>query len=90
MKTVLVLFLGFVIFKAPVSLKNIGGMSLAVVGMVLYSWAVEKGKKEREEASKAKNKLLEGDGNLNGAGGEKEEEKVGLLDKEQGLKTVDK
>ena len=97
MKTVLVLILGYVLFTAPVSLKNMAGMGVAVVGMVLYSWAVEKGKKEREEASKSKSKLLERkerererrgeskDGVLGG-----EEEKVGLLDKEQSHKAVDK
>lgn len=48
MKTVLVLVLGFLLFSSPITFKNIMGMLMAVVGMVLYSWAVEKGKKEKE------------------------------------------
>ncbi|CAI5474421.1 unnamed protein product, partial [Closterium sp. Yama58-4] len=54
MKTVLVLAMGFLIFSSPITLKNVMGMLMAVVGMVLYSWAVEKGKKEKE----ARDKLL--------------------------------
>lgn len=49
MKTVLVLLLGWILFRkdASLTMKNIGGMFMAVVGMVMYSWAVEKGKKDK-------------------------------------------
>lgn len=66
MKTLLVLALGWALFGAPVSVKNILGMTVAVVGMVAYSWAVE-----REKANKPllptkgleaeKQRLLDGD-----------------------------
>eukprot|EP00271_Cylindrocystis_brebissonii_P002680 TRINITY_DN13446_c0_g1_i1.p1 TRINITY_DN13446_c0_g1~~TRINITY_DN13446_c0_g1_i1.p1 ORF type:complete len:349 (+),score=61.03 TRINITY_DN13446_c0_g1_i1:128-1174(+) len=51
MKTVLVLVLGWLLFpnEATFSVKNIGGMLLAVVGMIFYSWAVEQVKKEKSE-----------------------------------------
>ncbi|WOL11653.1 hypothetical protein Cni_G20417 [Canna indica] len=41
MKTVCVLILGWILFDSVLTLKNILGMLLAVVGMVVYSWAVE-------------------------------------------------
>lgn len=41
MKTVCVLILGWVLFDSVLTLKNIMGMLIAVVGMVIYSWAVE-------------------------------------------------
>ncbi|KAL6012388.1 UDP-rhamnose/UDP-galactose transporter 1 [Asimina triloba] len=41
MKTVCVLVLGWVLFDSALTFKNILGMVLAVVGMVIYSWAVE-------------------------------------------------
>ena len=41
MKTVCVLTLGWLLFDSEMTLKNISGMVLAVVGMVVYSWAVE-------------------------------------------------
>ncbi|KAG6608671.1 UDP-rhamnose/UDP-galactose transporter 2, partial [Cucurbita argyrosperma subsp. sororia] len=41
MKTVCVLTLGWLLFDSELTLKNISGMILAVVGMVIYSWAVE-------------------------------------------------
>lgn len=41
MKTVCVLILGWLLFDSKMTLKNIIGMVLAVVGMVVYSWAVE-------------------------------------------------
>eukprot|EP00270_Netrium_digitus_P014856 TRINITY_DN5132_c0_g1_i1.p1 TRINITY_DN5132_c0_g1~~TRINITY_DN5132_c0_g1_i1.p1 ORF type:complete len:342 (-),score=55.26 TRINITY_DN5132_c0_g1_i1:195-1220(-) len=46
MKTVLVLVLGWLLFDSRITLKNVGGMGMAIVGMVLYSWAVEKAKAE--------------------------------------------
>ncbi|KAK3021506.1 hypothetical protein RJ639_046417 [Escallonia herrerae] len=41
MKTVCVLVLGWLLFDSELTLKNILGMALAVIGMVIYSWAVE-------------------------------------------------
>lgn len=41
MKTVCVLTLGWLLFDSEMTLKNISGMVLAIVGMVVYSWAVE-------------------------------------------------
>lgn len=41
MKTVCVLILGWLLFDSEMTLKNISGMVLAIVGMVVYSWAVE-------------------------------------------------
>lgn len=45
MKTVCVLILGWVLFDSALTAKNIMGMSVAVLGMVIYSWAVESAKK---------------------------------------------
>ncbi|XP_022937230.1 UDP-rhamnose/UDP-galactose transporter 3-like [Cucurbita moschata] len=60
MKTVCVLTLGWLIFDSELTLKNISGMILAVVGMVIYSWAVEV---EKQSSMKAyinvKNSLTE-------------------------------
>ncbi|ONK59860.1 uncharacterized protein A4U43_C08F11700 [Asparagus officinalis] len=44
MKTVCVLILGWVLFDSALTFKNILGMLLAVVGMIIYSWAVESDK----------------------------------------------
>ncbi|XWS68394.1 hypothetical protein CRYUN_Cryun04dG0086300 [Craigia yunnanensis] len=41
MKTVCVLTLGWLLFDSELTLKNILGMAIAVLGMVVYSWAVE-------------------------------------------------
>ncbi|GMN50159.1 hypothetical protein TIFTF001_019318 [Ficus carica] len=41
MKTVCVLSMGWLLFDLEMTLKNILGMALAVIGMVVYSWAVE-------------------------------------------------
>ncbi|RAL45072.1 unnamed protein product [Cuscuta campestris] len=41
MKTVCVLTLGWLLFDSELTMKNIMGMLTAVVGMVIYSWAVE-------------------------------------------------
>eukprot|EP00897_Mesotaenium_endlicherianum_P008820 jgi/Mesen1/7967/ME000422S07130 len=49
MKTVFVLLLGWFFFDSRMTWKNVSGMSLAVVGMIIYSWAVEKGKKDKLE-----------------------------------------
>ncbi|KAK4743973.1 hypothetical protein SAY87_010285 [Trapa incisa] len=41
MKTVCVLTLGWILFDSQLTLKNIMGMLTAVIGMIIYSWAVE-------------------------------------------------
>lgn len=60
MKTVCVLILGWLLFDSELTFKNIMGMVIAVVGMVVYSWAVEV---EKQKNSKAvltmKNSLTE-------------------------------
>ncbi|PSS05098.1 UDP-galactose transporter like [Actinidia chinensis var. chinensis] len=41
MKTVCVLTLGWLLFDSELTFKNILGMAVAVIGMIVYSWAVE-------------------------------------------------
>ena len=41
MKTVCVLTLGWLLFDSELTFKNILGMAVAVIGMIIYSWAVE-------------------------------------------------
>ncbi|PIA44088.1 hypothetical protein AQUCO_01700006v1 [Aquilegia coerulea] len=41
MKTVCILTLGWLLFDSALSFKNILGMAVAVLGMIIYSWAVE-------------------------------------------------
>ncbi|CAL5377869.1 unnamed protein product [Camellia sinensis] len=69
MKTVCVLSLGWLLFDSIITLKNILGMALAVVGMIIYSWAVEV---EKQADSKTmpgmKNSLSEEDIKLLKAG----------------------
>jgi len=55
MKTVLVLVLGWTLFNSALTMKNLGGMIVAVIGMIIYSWAVEKGKQEAAEALQGAN-----------------------------------
>eukprot|EP01018_Ginkgo_biloba_P012293 Gb_07245 [translate_table: standard] len=45
MKTVCVLSLGWLLFDSALTVKNIMGMSMAVLGMIMYSWAIEYAKK---------------------------------------------
>ncbi|XP_020582254.1 UDP-galactose transporter 2-like [Phalaenopsis equestris] len=59
MKTVCVLTLGWLLFDSQLSLKNIMGMVLAIVGMVVYSWAVELEKKTNAKISLSKTSLTE-------------------------------
>ncbi|KAJ6814655.1 UDP-galactose transporter 2-like [Iris pallida] len=47
MKTVCVLILGWILFDSALTFKNILGMLLAVVGMIIYSWAVESEKQAK-------------------------------------------
>lgn len=51
MKTVCVLGLGWVLFDSVLTLKNIMGMVIAVVGMLIYSWAVELEKQQSKIAT---------------------------------------
>ena len=51
MKTVAVLILGWLIFDSVLTLKNMLGMALAVVGMIVYSWAVENAKQQAAKAA---------------------------------------
>ncbi|CAM6129512.1 unnamed protein product [Calypogeia fissa] len=44
MKTVAVLILGWLLFNSVLTLKNLSGMAMAILGMVIYSWAVEQAK----------------------------------------------
>ncbi|KAK4752689.1 hypothetical protein SAY87_021487 [Trapa incisa] len=62
MKTVCVLTLGWILFDSQLTLKNIMGMLTAVVGMVIYSWAVELEKQANANAKATlpiKNSLTE-------------------------------
>ncbi|KAK0575454.1 hypothetical protein LWI29_000857 [Acer saccharum] len=59
MKTVCVLTLGWLLFDSELTFKNILGMLLAVVGMIIYSWAVEVDKQSTKTLPHAKNSLTE-------------------------------
>lgn len=52
MKTVCVLILGWVLFDSQLTFKNILGMAMAVIGMVLYSWARHLEKQVKESVTK--------------------------------------
>lgn len=53
MKTVCVLLLGWILFDSSLTFKNILGMLMAVVGMVLYSSAMEVAKQSPAKAAPA-------------------------------------
>lgn len=60
MKTVCVLTLGWLLFDSELTFKNISGMAVAIVGMVIYSWAVEVEKQNLPKiTAHAKNSLTE-------------------------------
>lgn len=59
MKTVCVLTLGWLLFDSQLTLKNILGMFIAVLGMVIYSWAVEIEKQANAKNSFVKESLTE-------------------------------
>ncbi|KAL6509917.1 UDP-rhamnose/UDP-galactose transporter 1 [Orobanche gracilis] len=65
MKTVCVLTLGWLLFDSELTFKNVMGMGVAVIGMVIYSWAVEIEKHAHNTTNKniatphAKNSLTE-------------------------------
>ncbi|KAK4539633.1 hypothetical protein RGQ29_031891 [Quercus rubra] len=64
MKTVCVLTLGWLLFDSQLTLKNILGVVLAVVGMVVYSSAVEVEKKANSKIIPGKESLSEEDSQL--------------------------
>lgn len=64
MKTVCVLTLGWILFDAELTLKNILGMLLAIIGMVVYSWAVEVEKQAGTKTIAMKHNLSEEDSHL--------------------------
>ncbi|XP_010927487.1 UDP-rhamnose/UDP-galactose transporter 1 [Elaeis guineensis] len=59
MKTVCVLMLGWLLFDSQLTLKNIMGMVIAIVGMVVYSWAVELEKQASAKIALTKTSLTE-------------------------------
>jgi drug/metabolite transporter (DMT)-like permease len=60
MKTICVLTLGWLLFDSELTFKNIMGMFIAVLGMVVYSWAVEAEKRSNAKTtSYTKNSLTE-------------------------------
>ncbi|KAL8088274.1 hypothetical protein AgCh_038160 [Apium graveolens] len=61
MKTVCVLVLGWVLFDSVLTFKNIMGMVIAVVGMVIYSWAVELEKQSKIATHHVKSNLTDED-----------------------------
>ncbi|OEL27321.1 UDP-galactose transporter 2 [Dichanthelium oligosanthes] len=61
MKTVCVLILGWILFDSALTVKNILGMLLAVMGMVVYSWAVESEKKAASPIPRNKSDMLDGE-----------------------------
>ncbi|TVU38203.1 hypothetical protein EJB05_11560 [Eragrostis curvula] len=61
MKTVCVLILGWILFDSALTVKNILGMLLAVMGMVVYSWAIESEKKATTSIPRNKSDMLDGE-----------------------------
>ncbi|XXG57525.1 hypothetical protein AAC387_Pa03g4658 [Persea americana] len=61
MKTVCVLTLGWLLFDSELTLKNILGMVIAVLGMLIYSWAVEAEKQPNAKIPIVKESLTEED-----------------------------
>ena len=49
-KAILVFLFGFICFNAPITSKNVAGCTLAVIGMVYYSQAMNKQKEEEAKA----------------------------------------
>ncbi|KAD3338150.1 hypothetical protein R6Q59_027117 [Mikania micrantha] len=64
MKTICVLTLGWLLFDSELTFKNILGMLVAIVGMVIYSWAVEVEKGDIKGSPLVKNSLTEEELNL--------------------------
>lgn len=60
MKTVCVLTLGWLLFDSQLTFKNIMGMIIAVIGMIIYSWAMEIEKQSNTKITPhSKNSLTE-------------------------------
>ncbi|KAG8369317.1 hypothetical protein BUALT_Bualt15G0138700 [Buddleja alternifolia] len=60
MKTVCVLTLGWLLFDSELTFKNIMGMIIAVIGMIIYSWAMEVEKQQHAKITPhSKNSLTE-------------------------------
>jgi uncharacterized membrane protein len=60
MKTVCVLTLGWLLFDSQLTFKNIMGMIIAVIGMIIYSWAMEVEKQSNTKITPhSKNSLTE-------------------------------
>ncbi|KAG1359001.1 UDP-rhamnose/UDP-galactose transporter 1 [Cocos nucifera] len=59
MKTICVLMLGWLLFDSQLTLKNIMGMVIAIVGMLIYSWAVELEKQANARIALTKTSLTE-------------------------------
>ncbi|CAM0906465.1 unnamed protein product [Alopecurus aequalis] len=60
MKTVCVLILGWILFDSALTIKNILGMLLAILGMLVYSWAMESEKKATTPIPRNKSDMLDG------------------------------
>lgn len=61
MKTVCVLILGWILFDSALTVKNIMGMLIAILGMLVYSWAVEADKKAAKFVSARSSDILNGE-----------------------------
>ena len=59
MKTVCILTLGWLLFDSAMTFKNVSGMIVAIVGMVIYSWAMELEKQSAKALSTVKHSLTE-------------------------------
>ncbi|KAG5542640.1 hypothetical protein RHGRI_022231 [Rhododendron griersonianum] len=60
MKTVCVLTLGWLLFDSQLTFKNIMGMIIAIIGMIIYSWAMEIEKQSNTKITPhSKNSLTE-------------------------------
>ena len=55
------LILGWILFDSALTVKNILGMLLAVMGMVVYSWAMESEKKAATPIPRNKSDMLDGE-----------------------------
>lgn len=53
MKTVCVLTLGWILFDSALSFKNILGMAVAIAGMIIYNWAMDAEKQNKNQAKES-------------------------------------
>lgn len=85
MKTVCVLLLGWFIFDSVLTVKNMLGMAMAVLGMITYSWAVEVAKSQAAKAAPVKIKepmFIEEEASLLKNGKENKDLEFGRADSE--------